>query len=114
MRIYTDHLPLIYALNNKNVNFKLKRWKAFLEDFNYELRYKSGSTNTVADALSRPPKEETRTDTLPQAGGDTSQINALNESSSQNLLQYTDAPVNVFKNRIFITSDEGEPSYNLK
>lgn len=107
LKIYTDHLPLTYALNNKTANFKLRRWKAFLEEFNYELLYKPGSTNVVADTLSRPPKEP-------------EEINALtstqhsHESSSHNLIQYTDAPINAFKNQILISSEDDEPSYKFE
>lgn len=107
LKIFTDHLPLTYALNNKNANFKLKRWKAFLEDFNYELKYKPGSTNVVADALSRPPK-------------DTTQVNSMtstqhsDESSSSNLIQYTNAPINAFKNQILLSTDGDQPSYKFE
>lgn len=107
LKIYTDHLPLTYALSCKNSNFKLKRWKAFLEDYNYELQYKPGSTNVVADALSRPPQES-------------SQINALtatqhsDESSSHHLIQFTDAPLNAFKNQIIISNEETQSTYSFE
>ena len=61
---FTDHLPLTYALNNKNSNLKLKRWTAFLEDFNYELHYELGSTNVVVDALSGLSNENPQINTL--------------------------------------------------
>lgn len=32
---------------------KLKRWKNFIAEYGAELKYKPGSQNTVADALSR-------------------------------------------------------------
>lgn len=105
IKIFTDHLPLTYSLNNKNSNYKLKRWKAFLEDFKYELLYKPGSTNVVADALSRP--------------AEVSQVNSMtatqhsDETSSHNLIQFTDVPINVFKNQIILSS-VGERSYNFE
>ena len=40
--IFTDHQPLTYALSNKNNNSKMKRWKAALEGYSYELFYKPG------------------------------------------------------------------------
>ncbi|GBP06331.1 Retrovirus-related Pol polyprotein from transposon opus [Eumeta japonica] len=55
IKIFTDHQPLTNALSNKNNNNKMKRWKAILEEYNYELFYKPGKTNVVADALSRIP-----------------------------------------------------------
>lgn len=37
LKIYTDHLPLKYALSPKNNNAKLKHWKSFLEEHDYEM-----------------------------------------------------------------------------
>lgn len=94
VKIYTDHQPLTYALSNKNNNSKMKRWKAILEEHNYELQYKPGKSNIVADALSRPPQA--------------SQINSLtptehsDESSSQNLIPSIEVPINAFKNQILL------------
>lgn len=106
MKIFTDHLPLTYALNNKNCNYKLKRWKAFLEDFKYELLYKPGSTNVVADALSRIPQEASHINSM-------TATQHSDESSSQNLIQFTDAPLNAFKNQIIISSED-TPSYKFE
>lgn len=81
-------------MSNKNTNSKLKRWKAILEEYNYELKYKPGSTNVVADALSRPPQ--------------TSELNSITatqhsaETSPQDLIP--DAPINVFKNQLIIST----------
>lgn len=107
MKIFTDHLPLTYSLNNKNSNYKLKRWKAFLEDFNYELCYKPGSTNVVADALSRPPNEDSPINSM-------TATQHSDESSYHNIMQFTDAPINVFKNQIIITSEGKEASYKFE
>lgn len=99
MKIFTDHLPLTYSLNNKNSNYKLKRWKAFLEDYKYELLYKPGSTNVVADALSRIPQGVSHINSL-------TATQHSDESSPQDLIQYTDAPLNAFKNQIIISQEE--------
>lgn len=53
IKIFTDHQPLTFALSNRNHNAKLKRWKARIEEYNYELIYTPGKSNFVADALSR-------------------------------------------------------------
>lgn len=104
IKIYTDHQPLTYALSNKNTNSKLKRWKAILEEYNYELKYKPGSSNIVADALSRPVQD--------------TQLNSMtatqhsDRSSGQNLIPYTDAPINAFKNQIVITK-EGNRAFDF-
>jgi len=34
---------------------RIKRWKAYLEGYDYEIFFKPGRENTVADALSRGP-----------------------------------------------------------
>lgn len=46
-------MPLTFAISPKNVNAKLKRWKAYIEQHDYEMFYKKGKANVVADALSR-------------------------------------------------------------
>lgn len=102
--IYTDHQPLTYALSNKNSNSKMKRWKAILEEYNYEIQYKPGKSNVVADALSRPP---------------TTNINSLtgtvhsSDSSPQDLIPSVEVPINAFKNQIFLSLGESS-DYKFK
>ena len=51
--VYTDNNPLIYILSTAKLDACGQRWVAELANFNFTLHYKPGSTNTVADALSR-------------------------------------------------------------
>lgn len=51
--IYTDHRPLVWLFNLKEPNSKLVRWRLKLEEYDYDITYKAGKTNTNADALSR-------------------------------------------------------------
>ena len=51
--IYTDHQPLTWLVTKKNPHPRLERWHMQLSLFDYELRYKKGKENIVADTLSR-------------------------------------------------------------
>lgn len=51
--IYTDHRPLAWLNSIKEPNSKLTRWKLRLEEFDYNIVYKTGKQNCNADALSR-------------------------------------------------------------
>lgn len=104
VKIFTDHQPLTYALSNKNNNSKMKRWKSILEEYNYELFYKPGRTNVVADALSRIPEAQLYT---------LSVATNSDESSSHNLIYSVETPINAFKNQIFLNRDAAS-SYQFK
>ena len=55
IRIYTDHKNLTY----KNFNTeRVMRWRLILEEYNPELNYTKGTTNIIADALSRLDMDE--------------------------------------------------------
>jgi hypothetical protein len=51
--IVTDHRPLTWIFSVKDPSSRLLRWRLRLEEFDYEVKYKKGSSNTNADALSR-------------------------------------------------------------
>ena len=51
--IETDHRPLVWLHSLREPNQRLIRWKLKLEEFDFEIRYKKGKENYVADALSR-------------------------------------------------------------
>jgi hypothetical protein len=53
--IHTDHTNLQYWKSPQNLNRRMARWHADLQEYNYEIKYIPGPTNTAADALSRPP-----------------------------------------------------------
>lgn len=65
--IVTDHRPLTWLMNFKEPNSKLVRWKLQLLEYDYDVVYKKGSQNVVADALSRIAGEiNTNSVLLPQ------------------------------------------------
>ena len=52
--IWTDHMNLQYWKSPRNLNQCTAQWHADLQEYNYQLEYIPGKTNTVADALSQP------------------------------------------------------------
>ena len=54
--IHTDHKPLQFVqTQGKLQNDRHQKWSAYLQQFHLNIKYKKGSTNHVADCLSRPP-----------------------------------------------------------
>ena len=51
--VHTDHESLKYLKAQHNLNKRHARWVAFIETFPFVIKYKSGKSNIVADALSR-------------------------------------------------------------
>lgn len=61
--VYTDNNPLTYVQTTAKLNATGHRWIAELTDFNFTIKYHPGSSNTVADTLSRMPMEIEQLDT---------------------------------------------------
>lgn len=51
-KLITDHKPLTF-IKTSTKNSKILRWRLELENFDYDIQYKEGKANVVADALSR-------------------------------------------------------------
>jgi len=51
--IVTDHKPLKWLMSFKEPTSKIVRWRMQLLQYDYEILYKKGSQNLVADAFSR-------------------------------------------------------------
>jgi hypothetical protein len=56
--IYTDHAAIKYLLSKKDAKTRLIRWILLLQEFDVEIRDKTGSENVVADHLSRMNRED--------------------------------------------------------
>ena len=52
--IWTDHTNLQYWKSPRNLNRQIAQWHTDLQEYDFQLEYIPGKTNTVADALSRP------------------------------------------------------------
>lgn len=57
--VITDHYSLLWLNNLKNPTGKLARWAVRLRQYSFDLVHRKGSSNVVADALSRIPPEAT-------------------------------------------------------
>ncbi len=51
--VYKDHNQLVFLSRMSNSNQQLMRWSLIVQEFNLDMRYKKGTENVVADALSR-------------------------------------------------------------
>ena len=56
--VYTNNNPLTYVLTSARLNATGHRWVAELSDFNFTVKYRPGTANRDADALSRMPMEQ--------------------------------------------------------
>lgn len=52
-KIFTDHKPLKYLFNIKDPSSRLIRWRLLLQEYEFEIYHKPGSTIPHVDALSR-------------------------------------------------------------
>ncbi|CAL3963542.1 unnamed protein product [Diplocarpon coronariae] len=59
VHVYTDHKALEYFMTTKDLTARQARWAEFFADFNFLIMYRTGTTNTLADTLSRRDQELT-------------------------------------------------------
>ena len=56
--IETDHKALVFLNTTRHANGRLARWALTLQPYTFALKYRAGSSNANADALSRCFEEE--------------------------------------------------------
>uniref|UniRef100_A0A0N5BSS4 RNA-directed DNA polymerase n=1 Tax=Strongyloides papillosus TaxID=174720 RepID=A0A0N5BSS4_STREA len=54
VKIYTDHAPLVSFFTKTNLANRLLRWALLIQEYNIEIIHIKGSSNAIADYLSRP------------------------------------------------------------
>lgn len=125
--LYTDHKPLTFALNLKTSNDRLIRMKLRLEQFDYDIQYRAGKQNVVADGLSRIHHEINMNPQINPSSSTSSSDNSENDdddddsdsgtvhsssSDASDLIKMTERPINFFKNQVLITEGpQNEESY---
>ena len=52
--IRTDHQPVVSVFRHRTKSPRMNRWILEMRDYQYNIEYKQGNNNWVADQLSRP------------------------------------------------------------
>lgn len=111
-KMFTDHKPLTFSFTN--ANDRIIRGKLALEEFNYELIYKPGKQNVVADALSRVEmnqevnaNSQSSLDVEPSEQGNDSADDESDDmtihsadTSDDYFIPCTERPINTFRTQI--------------
>ncbi|CAB0037371.1 unnamed protein product [Trichogramma brassicae] len=106
---FDHHKPLTWLWSLKTPNCRLIRWKIKLEEYDYEIKYKKGCENKVADALSRieinvretEQENDDEMSIIPQCSDDQETIHTAEEDPVFSL-PITDKNIHAFNNSIIM------------
>ncbi|KAG3059276.1 hypothetical protein PC121_g14023 [Phytophthora cactorum] len=68
--VYTDHASLRTSTKSPHLSQRMARWLSLFSEYNFVVHYKPGKSNILADALSRRPDYDPRTQWGRHAVGD--------------------------------------------
>jgi hypothetical protein len=77
-KVVSDHKPLVWIMNVKDLGSRLMRWRIQLAEYDYEIEHRNGAKNANADAPSR-------IGSVSKVGG---QSGVPDESKRRAILQY--------------------------
>ncbi|GMF47516.1 unnamed protein product [Phytophthora fragariaefolia] len=80
--LVTDHSALTYLVRSKDLTGRLHRWELQLQEYDFVIHYRAGSTNVVADALSRAPVRVLATGRRPEGSSSSDRIRSMSEVES--------------------------------
>lgn len=107
--LFTDHKPLTGVMNLKDPSTKIAKWMIALMDYSYDIQYKAGKQNVVADGLSRIPYEINAHDDTDndEVSSDLATQHSADTDDSE-YIPCTERPVNSFSNQIILKIDQNE------
>lgn len=91
--LITDHKPLTF-IKTSTGNSKILRWRLELEEFEYDITYRTGKSNVVADGLSRKPE------TIDVNTTESDQTVHSADDSNDFFIHYVDRPINAYRNQL--------------
>lgn len=110
--IRTDHKPLVWLRQKNDLNRRLLHWKLALEELEFEIKYKKGTLNANADALSRiNPEDKTEVNANSTSSDDMTQHSA--DTDDNDFIPSTERPLNGFGNQIVLLETDEDSRESL-
>jgi RNase H-like domain found in reverse transcriptase/Reverse transcriptase (RNA-dependent DNA polymerase)/Integrase zinc binding domain len=107
--LVTDHKPLTF-IKSAEKNSKILRWRLELADYDFDVIYKEGKSNVVADALSRRPEENLAEinlnpiddDNLDEGSNPQDELDTVHsaDTSDDAYIHFSNRPINYYRNQL--------------